>query len=407
MKASEQNKPVRGARLALLLLCFLTFVLYAMYYNSFGPNAQAAMRFFAIDEAKNGLILTVQSIGCLVLTVLLGLFGERLHKIRGIALGLGLMGLAGLCISLLPRLGGESAYGLMMLFSVFAGVGFITIDLLMNSVIADVFPQRKEALLPVVHAFYGVGSMLAPIFVTALVTPERPETFALPYRIIGAAAIPACAVLLLVSRRVSPETPYADMSAIRARARQNPAEIFREGRAWLYLLASFLYLIFQTGVTTWLPTFCQQMRQYSFSQAGLTVTAYFLGVLTVRLLSPLIYQKLSVERFHVLSLLLSAGAFLAFLFLPLPPVAGSAVIFVLGLLQGVAVPGIVVLCCGAFPDRTASASSLVVFGVSLAGMVGPALMGHMMEHSGYMSAMLLALGSLLLSVILLPKGRKA
>lgn len=406
MEKSGKAAPIRGARLALLILCFLTFVLYAMYYNSFGPNAQAAMRFFGIDEAKNGLILTVQSVGCLVLTVLLGLFGERLHKIRGIALGLGLMGLAGLCISLLPAIGGGSAYGLMMGFSVFAGVGFITIDLLMNSVIADVFPTRKEALLPVVHAFYGVGSMLAPIFVTALVTPERPESFALPYRIIGAAAIPACAVLLLVSRRVSPETPYADMNAIRARARQNPAEIFREGRAWLYLLASFLYLIFQTGVTTWLPTFCQQTRQYSFSQAGLTVTAYFLGVLTVRLLSPLIYRKLSVERFHVLSLLLSAGVFLAFLFLPLPPVAGSAVIFVLGLLQGAAVPGIVVLCCGAFPTRTASASSLVVFGVSLAGMAGPALMGHMMERTGYLSAMLLAVGSLLLSVLLLPKSKK-
>lgn len=400
-----KNKPIRGAKLLLLALCFLTFVLYAMYFNSFGPNAQAAMRFFAIDEAKNGLILTVQSVGCLMLTVLLGLFGERLHKIRGIAFGLGLMGLAGLCIGLLPAMKSHNAYALMMLFSVFAGVGFISIDLLMNSVIADVFPERKDALLPVVHAFYGVGSMLSPIFVTALVSPERPESFALPYRIIGAAAIPACLLLLLASRRVSPETPYADMEAIRSRARQNPAEIFREGRAWLYLLSCFLYLIFQTGVTTWLPTYCQQTRAYSFTQAGLTVTAYFLGVLTVRLLSPLIYQKLSVERFHVLSLLLSAGVFLAFLFLPLPPVAGSVVIFLLGLLQGAAVPGIVVLCCSAFPTRTASASSLVVFGVSLAGMAGPALMGHMMERTGYLSAMLMALAALLLSVALLPKEK--
>ena len=406
MKVSEKNNPIRGAKLALLLLCFLSFVLYAMYFNSFGANAQASMRFFSIDEAKNGLILTVQSIGCLVLTVLLGLFGERLHKIRGIAFGLGLMGLAGLCIGLLPAVAAGNKYLLMQLFSVFAGVGFITVDLLMNSVIADVYPERKDALLPVVHAFYGVGSMLAPIFVTALVSPEMPESFALPYRIIGCVAIPVGLILLLVSRKVSPETPYADMSAIRARARQNPAEIFREGKAWLYLLASFLYLIFQTGMTAWLPTFCQETRHYSFSQAGLMVTAYFLGALIIRLLAPLVYKKISVERFLIWSLLASAVVFVVFLAVPLPETAGSAVIFLLGLLQGTAVPGMVILCCSAFPTRTASASSLVEFGVSLAAMIGPVLMGFMMERSGYMSAMILAVASLILSVILLPKEKK-
>jgi len=406
MNNNEKNRLPRGWHLALLVLCFLSFVLYAMYFNSFGPNAQAAMRFFKIDEAKNGLILTVQSVGCLILTILLGLFGERLHKIRAIAFGLGLMGLAGLCVGLIPAMRSGSAYALMMGFSVFAGVGFITVDLLMNSVVADVFPAQKDTLLPVVHAFYGVGSMLAPIFVTALVTPERPESFARPYLIIGAAAIPVCLLLLGVSRRVSPETPYADMAAIRARARQNPSEIFREGKAWLYLLTCFFYLIFQTGVTAWLPTFCQETRGYDFTAAGLMVTVYFVGALIIRLLSPVIYRKISVERFLVLSLLLSAAVFLVFLFVPLPLGAGRLVILLLGLLQGAAVPSIVILCCSAFPERTASASSLVVFGVSLAGMAGPALMGYMMERTGYVSAMLLAVASLLLSVVLLPKARR-
>ena len=71
---------ITRGKAALLALCFLGFVLYGMYYNGFGANAEAAMAYFGIDEAQNGAILTVQSFGCLAVAVLLGLFGERLNK---------------------------------------------------------------------------------------------------------------------------------------------------------------------------------------------------------------------------------------------------------------------------------------------------------------------------------------
>lgn len=67
------------------------------------------------------------------------------------------------------------------------------------------------------------------------------------------------------------------------RAKSNPAEIFREGRAWLFLLSAFMNLAFQTGLTTWLPRYCSATRGYDFTQAGLTVTLYFLGALAIRL----------------------------------------------------------------------------------------------------------------------------
>ena len=84
-----------------------------------------------------------------------------------------------------------------------------------------------------------------------------------------------------------PETPYADMTAIRRRARANPAEIFRDGRAWIFLLSAFMNLCFQNGVTTWLPRYCSEVRGYGFTAAGLMVTVFFLGALIMRLLSPL------------------------------------------------------------------------------------------------------------------------
>ena len=397
---------ITRGKAALLALCFLGFVLYGMYYNGFGANAEAAMAYFGIDEAQNGAILTVQSFGCLAVAVLLGLFGERLNKMYALAFGILLLGLAGVCIGLIPELVPTAAgYAAMLGFSLVAGVGFICIDLLTNSLIADVFREDKTRVLPYAHAFYGGGAMLAPVFVTAIVSPALPESFARPYLIIGLGAVLTGAVLALCARRIAPETPYADMAAIRRRAKSNPAEIFREGRAWLFLLSAFMNLAFQTGLTTWLPRYCSATRGYDFTQAGLTVTLYFLGALAIRLLSPVAYAKIGVRRFYCGSLLSSTALYLVFMLLPMPDWADSVSICLLGFMLGATVPSLIIICCDAFPERTASASSIVVFGVSLASMTAPVLVGRMMTFDPHI-AMLSITACPVIAALALPRQKK-
>ena len=196
-------------------------------------------------------------------------------------------------------------------------------------------------------------------------------------------------------------TPYADMKEIKSRAKSNPAEIFRDKRAWLYLLVCFFYISFQTGITTWLPTYCSKYLGYNFQTAGLMVTLYFLGALGIRFLSPVIYKKISVRSFYIGSLLLSGILFLVFLMLPMPEIASKIMMVVMGLLQGASVPALVILTCEAFPTRTASASSVIVLGISLASLVIPTVMGALMKSSGYLMPMLVITVCLFLSVLIL------
>ena len=171
------KEKLRVSAVILLILCFTSFLAYGVHFNCFGTSTETMMQFFRIDESRQGMILTVQSIGGIVMTILLGLYGERINKIHGIALGLGVMGVASVLIGTIPaycRMG--SGYGLMLVFSLLAGLGSLTVDLLMNGVITDVFPERKNVFLPYVHAFYGVGAMLAPMYVSALAAPDAPET---------------------------------------------------------------------------------------------------------------------------------------------------------------------------------------------------------------------------------------
>ena len=124
----------------------------------------------------------------------------------------------------------------------------------------------------------------------------------------------------------------------------------------------------------------------------------------MRFLSPVLYPRLGVARFYRGSLLLSAAFFLVFLLVPMPDLAGKLLLAGIGLLQGATVPSLVILCCDAFPTRTASASSIVVFGVSLAAMTAPAVMGAVMTSAGYQTAMLLSTLCLPLAVCVLPKS---
>ena len=121
----------------LAALCFALFLLYGVYFNAFGANAESMMAFFDITESRQGFVMTIQSLGGIVMTVLLGLFGERLHKLYGLLAGAVLVGVAGVTIGTMPLYGNDS-YGLLLVFALIGGVGYITIDLLMNGVIADV-----------------------------------------------------------------------------------------------------------------------------------------------------------------------------------------------------------------------------------------------------------------------------
>ena len=394
------KEKLRVSAVVLLILCFISFLTYGTHFNCFGTSTETMMQFFRIDESKQGMILTVQSIGGIVMTVILGLYGERINKIHGIALGLGLMGVASILIGTIPsfcQMG--SGYGLMLMFSLLAGLGSLTVDLLMNGVITDVFPDRKNTFLPYVHAFYGVGAMLAPIYVSALASPDAPETFAVPYLILGILAVVLCGALFLNALRVNPHTPYRDMSVLRQRACGNPAEVFRDLRAWLYLGACFLYLCFQTGLSAWLPQYSMNVLNYPYTSAAKMATFYFLGALVMRLISPAIYKRISVRNFYVLTISVSAVVFALFLFLPWGPVMTRVLIFLLGILQGASVPSMVILCSDSFPGRSASASSVIVLSVSLAALIGPAVMGAVIKSSGYLWAMLLILVCLPLSIV--------
>lgn len=401
VKMNEMKTKLNMEYRLFAVFSFCAFIVYALYVSSFGTNAGNMMSFFQITEGQQGFVITIQSIGGIITAIWLSLFGERYNKIRVIAACLSLLAVGSILIGTMPAwLPGSGGYFMLLIFVILAGVGYTGIDVMMNGAITETYPQDKNTLLPTAHAFFSSGAMIAPFLVTAIVNTSRPSSFALPFLIIGIMTVVVFVAYSAAGRRIMPTTPYADMEGIRKKVTGNPTEIFKSKKAWLILLACVLYFSFQVGLSIWMPTYFLKEKGFSYKLSGIAATIFFMGALLMRFLSPIIFKLMSVNKFYILSGLLSAicmaGAF----------IAGSIpLIFILvfagGFFQGAMVIALVIMSCNEFPTRTASASAITVIAYNLAAMVVPLLIGLIAETSGFVIPMFILISCLLCSIFVI------
>ena len=248
--------------------------------------------------------------------------------------------------------------------------------------------------------------MVAPLFVTALVHPEIASTFSIPFLLIGAGTVVVFILFLVMGKRITPETPYADMTEMRSRARENPAEIFKTKPAWAILIAGITYFALQIGIGIWLPTYFQQQRGASYQESGLMLTLFYVGALAMRFLTPLFLRKMKAKHMFTIFGLLSCACIAAAL-LSSNMALTTAFIMAGGFFQGAHAPLLVIMCCDTFPKRTGSASALISISNGIASLTFPVLMGAMAETMGFQVPLFLIVGTCIASsLIIFFLGRK-
>ena len=382
-------------------MSFLAYVTMAIPYTVHGSLAPVTMELYGITAAQQGLIMTMQGLGSLGAALFVALKGERYNKIHTIAFGLIIIGVVGGIVGSAP------AYAVLLMMVVLLGVGGTFIDIMMNGVMSDVYPERKNTLLSLVHGFYMVGAMLVPRMVTLIASPDEPGTFSRPFHVLLVAGLAVGALYLISGRRIMPETPYVDMEALKIRVTENPAEIFKTKTAWFFIAVGLLYFTFQMGTTMWLPTFTMQHTGADFSTAGMALTVFFAGNLVMRFVGPFFLKGMSPRVLYSVF-----GGISAVLMICALLTTNITLMFVLlagaGFTQGAAVPSYIILCINAFPDRPASAASLTTLCVGVANLTAPLWMGVLSAYTdGFLVPMLTICGCLLLAAALIfIKGEK-
>lgn len=352
----------------LLLASFAAaWIVYAIFTTLCGSEATVMMRALSIDSTQQGFLTTVQCIGGMGVSLLCVFFGEKLNKLWMIGLGILLL-FAGSIMTVL-----SDTYGQVMLFALVAGIGYTFMDIMENAAVVEIFPDRNKTALPTLHMTFGIGAMAGPyFFVTSVVNPDVPATFTRPFLIVAIAAAAVFVFFLIAGRRMFGKRGYKNAAPA---GQAHPGGIFRYPAVWIMMAAGVLYFFFQRGIMTWYPTYLYVTAHVDFQSSGLALTMFLIGSLACRIASPFLFNRFDILKMTIVTTLLCGGAMLASV--ALAPVSfGLAEVFSVagGVLQGAFVAAFVFLICRMFPGKAASASSVVLIAINIAGIAAPVWM---------------------------------
>ena len=262
-----------------------------------------------------------------------------------------------------------------------AGLGAGILDGGSNGLFLDLFRSGRGRAMNLLHLFFSIGALSAPLVVGALVDGG----VAWPLIVIGSG-------LALVPLAVG----YAVASMPSGQPEQAPARAPAAGAATsgrgdrvlslpivLLGVAIGVYVAAEVGVSNWLVRF---LEPAPLSTATLGLSLYWAGLAVGRFVSSLIADRFDHVRFTAGCGVLLAAALVGAIAVPSLPIS-IALFAVVGFASGPIFPMIQAIGGERFADRSAAVSGLLTgFGV-VGGTVYPPLMGVMSVTVGLTVAM--------------------
>ena len=177
--------PLRSRALLTGYVYLLMFV-YAFSMTMIGPLMPDLVGHYRISLASGGLLVTFMSAGGVAAMLLGGALSDRASKARLIALCFLAYGLVLLLAGRGPRLG--------LLYVLFFALGASTryMDVLANALVADVHADHKERALSLLHAIFGIGALVGPLYARLLADSTGSWTNA--YTLLGAVGLAVLAL---------------------------------------------------------------------------------------------------------------------------------------------------------------------------------------------------------------------
>lgn len=251
-----EARPSRRPAVWLLVIALASFVVLGLPDGGLGVAWPTIRAEFSRSLSDLGMIIASASVGYLTVSALYG----RLHSRFGtgslltsgaLLLGGGLVGIA-----LAP------GFALVVGAAVAMGAGGGLVDTGMNAHAALTFDVRSIHLL---HACYGVGATLGPIFLTLSLTASGSWS---P----GYLAMAGLQLVVLVAVWRRRATWVAEI--VEAREGFTPSRV----RSWLLLALFFVYTGVEVGAGQWSFTLLTEGRGYGVAAAGTWVAVYWGGL---------------------------------------------------------------------------------------------------------------------------------
>jgi FHS family glucose/mannose:H+ symporter-like MFS transporter len=362
-------------------LAFASNFTWVMVMGLMGPSVPAIIEELGIGYSRAGLFFTMLSMGSLVGTFLAGTASDHLNRrilFAGIALSL--------CLGLFSvALASTFTFALLaVLFFSLTGSPAGTVG---QSIMLEMFPERRECYIALLTMFASVGSLTAPLLVA--LNFQAGLGWRWPFVETGLVALLLALVILLVRL---------------PRSRGSRLDLKEFGRLLAHprVLSTALLIVLSVGpdlgFSFWLAQHFRSELGVSLQLSSGVVSVYLLGMIAGRLATSRLVRTVAPGVLLCLGPLAALASLAAFLLAPWMPVKLAAIL-VYGLGVAPIFPLLMARGTAVFPERPGAVSGLLFGSVSLGGMIFPQALGMAAEHIGIRSSY--ALMAVLLRVILL------
>jgi len=354
---------VRVIATDMLLLCF------SLNVSLQGQMFSAIKSAYSLSLSQGGLLLSMQSVGGALLSVVCILFISVLNKTK-------LLVVSGLILCVLLMLVGVLP-PLILLFIIYAVLGFSggAINTLTNSVMVDTAPRHAERYISFMHMLFSFGSVIAPVVSQAIF----PSVGLLGVFLIFGGFALCWAVFAVLAFSSYMKTPLVTGSlSFGPRFREAVAVLKMPGMGIVFVI-SILITAWQLSAIYYISTYIAGLTGNAMDGA-IALSLLFLGMMISRLIFARFADKFSkgivLLVTNLAGLLAWAAVFL------LPGLTAKYVLLVLSAMAcGSNFPITFSAACRLVPKNTAAASSYVNLGyyiaiftmIPLVGTLGDAL----------------------------------
>jgi fucose permease len=390
--------PVMPRSTLLALLAFLAFVSLGLPDGLLGVSWPSLRLGFGVPLDALGTLVAVQTLGYLTTSSLVGRI-LRVVPIGGVlavstfAAALALLGFAV-----------ATQWPLLLACGFVAGLAGGAVDAGLNAYGARHFSAR---VLNWLHAFFGVGTTLGPLIVTAVLTSGHAWRWS--YVVVGSAQL-LLAALFFATRARWAHAPIDAGGTARPPVAARSRDTLRRPIVWLVMATFFVYAGVEVVVAQWSFTLLTLHRGESVATGGLLVGLFWGSLMVGRVLFGVVADRVPLTRTLTGCLAASVVGALLFWLEPTRPLS-----FVGLMLIGAALAPVFASLIVLTPRwvGAAHADNAIGFQIAAAGLGGAGLtaaVGFVAERAGLAtigaSVVVLTVGMLALYRVVVGWGRR-
>lgn len=366
---------------------YLLMFVFAVTTTMIGVLIPKVIEAYSIKLSEAGLISVFQSVGGFIALLFGGVIAERFQKSHIVFAVFAVFSAALYLVGRMPT------YILLLSFFLVLGMAVSMLNLVLSAYISDLYPEKRGFYLSLLHSFFGLGSLLGPIYPTIMLGKGFAWNQTYSYLSV------VSAIIILFFLVLIPLSGSKGDTAAAVAVRQEKVGYFtllKDARMVIMCLVCILFVGQQGAINAWLPTFMAKVHHAGDSIIGFALTGFWTGIVAGRLIYPVLSNRLDNKKF-ILAGSLAGGAVLL-----LGILAGQMTVFmiavvILGMLTGAIYPLTIGIACEWFPGNSATATSVVCLAGSVGGMLIPWLIGNIAEKLSFTVAMTVN-GCILISV---------